>query len=404
MSALRTYSPTMPPAGGTPPGRPSVLSRWPDWAGYAAAAWSLAYGLIGLYWSLGGAGFPFGTAHDPHAARVSVLEQAERGTSAPAIAGLGLAGALLAVAMARGRARGAFSHALIGFAWTAAAVLTVVIPDHRPLMAVARAPIVLAGRPFGWPEGVSFFGPGMFAWPVMNQLLLMLGGFLWAAAALAYRRRIGGACGSCGRTDVSGWATAAGATRWGRWAVAVAIGIPVVYALTRWAWALGIPLGISREMLREEARDTPDIWLAGALLASVAVGGAVLTLGLIQRWGEVYPRWIPYLRGRPVRPRTAIVPASLIAVLVTTAGLHAVHAQILGYYPEGAGLGGRNWGATAPGLLWPLWGVALGAATYAYYLRRRGACAVCGRGNDDSTTHAGGPPRAGRRLRVTSIP
>jgi hypothetical protein len=52
---------------------------------------------------------------------------------------------------------------------------------------------------------------------------------------------------------------------------------------------LGIPLGVTREFLREEARDTPDIWLAGTALATLAVGGATLTLGLVQRWGEVYP-------------------------------------------------------------------------------------------------------------------
>jgi hypothetical protein len=368
------------PAAGAPGDRSSFPARWPAWVGYAAAAWSLAYGLLGLYWTLGGAGFPFGMEHDPHAAHVSILEHARRGAAAPLIAGLGLGGALLAVAMARGRARGVLSPILFGFAWTAAGALAVAIPDHRPLMALARAPIVLAGRPFGWPEGVSFFGPGMFAWPVVNQIVLIGGGLLWAATAPAYRRRIRGACGTCGRTGAeAGWTSPAGAARWGRWAVAVAITIPVLYALTRWAWALGIPLGISRTMLREEARDTPDIWLAGALLASVAVGGALLTLGLVQRWGEVYPRWIPYLGGRPVPPRTAIIPASLVAVLVTTAGLHAIRAQVLGYYPEGAGLGGANWGATAPGLLWPLWGAALGATTYAYYLRRRGRCARCGR-------------------------
>jgi hypothetical protein len=31
-----------------------------------------------------------------------------------------------------------------------------------------------------------------------------------------------------------------------------------------------------------------------------------------------------------------------------------------------------NWAALAPKLLWPLWGAALGAATPAYYYRRRG--------------------------------
>ena len=45
--------------------------RWSGWIGYVAAAWSLAYGLLGLYWTLGGAGFPFGK-NDPSAA-LSIL-------------------------------------------------------------------------------------------------------------------------------------------------------------------------------------------------------------------------------------------------------------------------------------------------------------------------------------------
>jgi hypothetical protein len=48
-------------------------------------------------------------------------------------------------------------------------------------------------------------------------------------------------------------------------------------------------------------------------------------------------------------------------------------------YPEDSGLGERNWGTTAPGLLWPLWGAALAAALLANHLRRRGRCARCGR-------------------------
>jgi hypothetical protein len=162
--------------------------------------------------------------------------------------------------------------------------------------------------------------------------------------------------------------------------VTVAVAVPVLYALTRWAWALGIPLGVTSEFLREEARETPDIFLAGAMLATVAVGGALLTVGLIRPWGEIYPRWIPYLRGKPVKPRTAIIPASLVAVLIFTAGVHAIRAELFGYYPENSGLGEENWGTTAPGLLWPLWGVALGGAVLAYHLRRRGPCRRCGRG------------------------
>ncbi|MGH8875953.1 MAG: hypothetical protein ACRD0P_01190 [Stackebrandtia sp.] len=38
------------------------------------------------------------------------------------------------------------------------------------------------------------------------------------------------------------------------------------------------------------------------------------------------------------------------------------------------------WAVTLPGYGFLLWGAALGTATYAYYLRRRGGCKVCGRG------------------------
>ena len=43
--------------------------------------------------------------------------------------------------------------------------------------------------------------------------------------------------------------------------------------------------------------------------------------------------------------------------------------------------------------LWPLWSAALGAAAYAYHLRRRAACEHCGEGGGsgagDDETRAG---------------
>jgi hypothetical protein len=87
----------------------------------------------------------------------------------------------------------------------------------------------------------------------------------------------------------------------GKWATAVAILIPLFYAATRWAWALGFPLGIGEAFLREG--QAVSLWWAGAGSATVAVGGAILTLGLVQRWGEIFPRWIPRLGGRRSRQR-----------------------------------------------------------------------------------------------------
>jgi hypothetical protein len=355
-----------------------LRSRWPSWVGYAAAVWSLLYGLLGVAWTLGGPGFPFGADFDEAAADTSLLEHAQPATTGPVIALLGLCAALAAALIVRPRPRvGLGATMLTAFAWSLALGLAVVVPDYRPLLAVVRLPLLLGGAPFGWPEQVSLgeFLSTFLPWPVLNQILLIAGGLLWAATAVSFRRRVRGACENCGRSDgvAPGWAAPASCRRWGRSAIYVAVVVPVGYALTRWAWALDIPLGTSREGLHKEAAENPGIWLAGALMATMAVGGAILTFGLDRKWGEIYPRWIPFLAGKPVRPRTAIVPALLVAILVTSAGLMYARHLIIGRVE----LDRHTWGETVPQLFWPLWGFALGAATLAYHLRRRGRCPHC---------------------------
>jgi hypothetical protein len=145
----------------------------------------------------------------------------------------------------------------------------------------------------------------------------------------------------------------------------VAAIVPLVYATTRWVWALGIPLGIDAHLLQAAGEGA---W-AGAVLGTVAICGAGLTLGLARDWGETFPRWLPFVGGRSVPMVLAVVPASVVAILVTAAGLMFWRRTLLGV---GAfTLSGGSWAALGPELLWPLWGVALGAATLAYYLRRR---------------------------------
>lgn len=355
--------------------------RWPAWAAYAAGAWSLAYGVLGLYWALGGAGFPFGE-NDPNAA-VSVLGDLRAEVGAPVIAALGLVGALVAVTMARTWRHSVVRGVLLTFAWTVCVTLLLVIPDFRVLSAVAYAPILLIGALFDWPPGANL--RDAFPWLVVNQFICIGGGFLWGIAALAYQRQTQGACAYCGRTATGApWTRPAAAARWGKWAVYVAVIVPILYAVTRYAWALGIPLGITEEFLREflEVGQAGGLWVAGAGLATVAVGGALLTLGLIQRWGEIFPRWMPGLAGKRVPPALAIVPATLVSVIVTVAGLMFVRLQfrgILGDTILGDAFGEGNWATTVPELLWPIWGVALGAATLAYYYRRRSQCRHCGR-------------------------
>lgn len=152
--------------------------------------------------------------------------------------------------------------------------------------------------------------------------------------------------------------------------------VPLGYATTRFAWALGIPLGVSQQLLDALGSGV----YAGAGLATLAVGGAALTLGLAQRWGEVFPRWMPGLRGRTVPIGLAVVPAAIVSVVLASAGLMFVRFGLAGELGDNFPGGGEDVAAWLPEMFWPLWAVGLAAAAYAYWLRRRGNCRYCARG------------------------
>ncbi|MBB5078908.1 hypothetical protein [Nonomuraea endophytica] len=359
-------------------------ARWPRWATWGAAAWSLAYGGLGLFWAYGGAGFPFGEGDVPDARAESFLGTATAAGTAPVIAGLGLAGALLAVAMTRDwggsattrsgesgarRWGGVARVAMLGPAWAMAFLLVVLVPDARIMTAVGYAPIFLVGLPFGWPDANYF--ELAFPWPVVNMLICLAGGLLWAGAALAVTRRSAGACQSCGRTEAHAahWSTPAGAARWGRWAAYTAFAVPLFYSVVRWAWALKIPLLFSEEGIRW-LHETGMAW-AGAGLATFGAVGGVLTLGLVRPWGEVWPRWVPVLAGRPVPRKLPLGAAGAVTAILASAG--AVAVRVTDWTDPSSWL-------VSPMAYWPVWAVALGLATLAYYYRTRPACPRCGLG------------------------
>ena len=78
--------------------------------------------------------------------------------------------------------------------------------------------------------------------------------------------------------------------------------------------------------------------------------------GLVRRWGEIFPRWIPFLPGKRVPLAMANVPASVISVLVTAAGQMFVRLTFLGACRLGEHSLNldENWAALTPELLWPV--------------------------------------------------
>jgi hypothetical protein len=128
------------------------------------------------------------------------------------------------------------------------------------------------------------------------------------------------------------------------------------------------------------------MWISGLFLATFGLVGCVLMLGLVQRWGEVFPRGMIGLAGRRVPIALAVVPASLVSVLlivggiVIGSGLPGMAANVAATGVQGAEIFWEIFFQVGPTLLFPVWGVALAMATLGYYFRRRGRCKVCGRG------------------------
>jgi hypothetical protein len=186
----------------------------------------------------------------------------------------------------------ALARSFAVFGALAAVTLSVVVPDQRVLVGIGYLPIFVAGLPWDFPP-ISY--SEAWPWPVQNQLLLMLGGALWAATALVAARHAAVPC-------------------------------------SRWAWRSG-----------------------GARCSR---GGSRCCAA-----GGCHRRW------RSSRRR-------FVAVAVTSAGLTVDRLLIT----ERDTLPMEDIAAVVPMAPWPLWGIALAAATLAYHLRRRNGCPACHRG------------------------
>ena len=338
--------------------------RWQPRALPVAAAWSLAYLGLGIAWWAGAAGNPADPSVDD-AVGLSLLTVWGATTGAAMLTAVGGLGLVLAATMVARRRRVPIAllpprmTTVLGIALAVA--LAVLLPDFRLIAAIAYTPILLVLTLFGGTPGDVTLWP----WPVVNMAVLSLAGLAWFVAVVedAGRRRWEAA--DDGRDRIGHMSGVA--ARWGRRATGLAVVLPLGYAVTRYAWALGIPLGVSPELLDELGKGV----YAGAGLATLGVLGAVLTLGLVQQWGEVFPRWMIGVRGRPVPVGLAVVPAAIVSVVVTSAGLMFVRLGITGRFAENLPGGTSDVAAWLPEMFWPLWGAALAAATYAYWLRRR---------------------------------
>jgi hypothetical protein len=116
------------------------------------------------------------------------------------------------------------------------------------------------------------------------------------------------------------------------------------------------------------------------LLSLVSEVAAFTGVGLVARWGEVVPRWVPFVGGRSVPMRAAVVAGAMGAIVLTLLWTSVAIRFALGQRLDGSprsALAPLNFGdwrgdlavaAYAPVVLW---GPLLAAATISYYRRRR---------------------------------
>jgi hypothetical protein len=115
------------------------------------------------------------------------------------------------------------------------------------------------------------------------------------------------------------------------------------------------------------------------LLSIVSELAAFTSFGLIARWGEMVPRWVPALGGRSVPLRPTVIAgalgAAVLTLLWTSVAVHFALGQRIDGTPRSAlaPLNFHDWrGVLAVVAYTPLvlWGPLLAVATVAYYGRR----------------------------------
>ncbi|WUH96276.1 hypothetical protein OHR68_22090 [Spirillospora sp. NBC_00431] len=165
-----------------------------------------------------------------------------------------------------------------------------------------------------------------------------------------------------------------------RWAVIAAYSASLTVlpsCVWRIALGFGAPIGPPfPDDVGDTSGDLPGwmpMWSYTILLSVLSEALAFLAVGLVSRWGEVLPRWVPLLRGRRVPTLAAVVPAALGAAALTLGTLMMVTSFNEFTAPDGTTVYLEGWRlvlfvASYGPLL--LWGPLLAAVTVAYYLRR----------------------------------
>ncbi|MFU8870399.1 hypothetical protein [Micromonospora sp. SL4-19] len=311
----------------------------------AALAYAVGYGLLRLYWAAGGRwGY---TACDRTrslgAAEIATGCGADQVATLPFWQGWGpvalcgvLAGVTVLALLWTGRTA---SFAAWG---GCVALVALSFPGHL----LFEIPAAAFGRPADWRD-------------LVHRLLLLSGGLILGAVAASLGARRSVLPRMEGPRPVPAWVR--------HWAYAGCL-VPVLgFTVPHALWLMGVPLGISSAGIRAA---TQDIGLAAGLALTVTpVLGGLLTLGLAARWGQVFPRWIPWWAGHRVPRLLALIPAGVVAVALTSYGLIGIYLMTEALVTRTVTWSQlwSEWAVVGTEFVFLAWGLALGVAALGYH-------------------------------------
>ncbi|GAA2741883.1 hypothetical protein [Kitasatospora cinereorecta] len=338
----------------------------------AAAGWGVLYAVVQVGWAATGTRVPW-TEHSAYPAPLQLL--------------------LAALALLAGGAAPATIRALSRTArYAVGAVLAVAVP----VLAIGAT-----GLPIHLVTLLALAGPES-ATGLIQVLLDTAGAVLLLLVAVVYRRRMRGDCPRCGRRHTGGsdgplaHPAAAPAARPTRRLAYLLLGGLLPWAGVKTVWTLGgDALGVSAADWRRTASAGATGLARTAAAAGIDVSvlaallGAVLLAGLLHPWGQVFPRWTPFLAGRRVPRLLPLAPALLTGVPLTVYGaaLTAIAPLIavgvlpgITPTPPFTTASGVTWMVAFGGLAFTGLGLALLVAARSYAARTRPVCAVAAQG------------------------
>ncbi|MEO3772172.1 hypothetical protein [Micromonospora sp. B9E7] len=317
----------------------------------AARPWAVACGVfvagelaLRLYW-IGGGRWGY-TACD----RTDLVDPAggcgaDRVETLPVWTGWGAIGVGVALAVIIGFTIRVPGRVASGASWAASGLLLVVA---FPLHLLFEVPAALAGRPSDWRD-------------LGARLALVAGGVLFAGLANASGPQRGPMAADYQPVP-----------RWTRLWAYTAVALPVVgWAVPHGLWVLGVPFGVSERKLDEMHLNLSTE--TGVAITVVPPLAGLLVLGLVRRWGQQFPRWVPGLGGRRVPRLLAVLPAGVVALALVTYGVLSV-AVFVGQLRTGDlpwSEVWEEWATSATLLVFLGWGVSLLITTTGYALATR---------------------------------